>query len=147
MELVIFIGLQGSGKSTYYRNHFAATHVHISKDLMTNTRNRDARQQQLLHEALAAGSSVVIDNTNPTPESRAPLVAIGRQYGARIIAIVLQVPVKTALARNAQREGKARVPKVAIFSTAKKMLLPTIEEGFDEVRVVSMEAVNAETNA
>ena len=88
MELVIFVGVQGSGKSTWYRNHFAATHVHISKDLMTSTRNRDARQQQMLHEALAAGQSVVVDNTNPTRESRGPIIEIGRQYGARIIACV-----------------------------------------------------------
>jgi len=34
LELVIFIGLQATGKSTFYRARFAATHVLVSKDLM-----------------------------------------------------------------------------------------------------------------
>jgi predicted kinase len=32
MDLVILIGLQGSGKTTFYRTHFAATHEQVSKD-------------------------------------------------------------------------------------------------------------------
>ena len=47
------------------------------------------------------------------------------------------MPVKTAVARNRQREGKARVPDVAIFTTAKKLRPPTFQEGFDEVRVIA----------
>ena len=54
-ELIIFVGLQASGKSTYYHTHFAATHVHVSKDLMKNARSRDARQQEMIEEALKAG--------------------------------------------------------------------------------------------
>ncbi|MEO1348280.1 MAG: AAA family ATPase [Cyanobacteria bacterium J06635_15] len=65
MELVILMGLQASGKSTFFQTHFASTHVHISKDLMRNNKNRRRRQSQLLIEALAAGQSVVVDNTNP----------------------------------------------------------------------------------
>jgi predicted kinase len=37
LELLIFVGIQAAGKSTCYRTHFAATHVHVSKDLMTAT--------------------------------------------------------------------------------------------------------------
>src|SRR5215203_6484340 len=85
-ELILFVGMQASGKSTYYANHFAATHVHVSKDLMTNVSNRDARQQKMIETALAAGQSVVVDNTNPTPLARAPLIALGRKHGARVIA-------------------------------------------------------------
>jgi hypothetical protein len=45
--------------------------------------------------------------------------------------------VKTAVARNRLREGKARVPDVAIFVTAKKLVPPSFDEGFDEVRVIA----------
>ena len=41
--------------------------------------------------------------------------------------------------RNRGREGKARVPDVAIFTTRKRLVPPTIEEGFDEVVVVPYE--------
>ncbi|HUP63522.1 MAG TPA: AAA family ATPase [Thermoanaerobaculia bacterium] len=138
MELVIFIGLQASGKSTYYHAQFAATHVHVSKDLMRNTRNRDAKQQEMIVAALNEGRSVVVDNTNPTPAVRAPLIALGRSRGARVVACFFETTVKDAVARNRLREGKARVPDVAIYIASKKLVPPSLEEGFDEVRVIAM---------
>lgn len=137
MELIIFVGLQASGKSTYYHTHLAATHVHVSKDLMPNASRRDDRQMRLIGEALAAGRSVAVDNTNPTPAVRAPLMALGRRYGARVVAYFFETTVKDAVTRNRAREGKARVPDVAIFVTAKKLVPPTLAEGFDEVRVIA----------
>jgi len=135
-ELILFVGVQASGKSTYYASHLAATHVHVSKDLMKNVRDRDARQQQMIESALAAGRSVVVDNTNPTPLVRAPLIALGRRHGARVIAYYFETVVKDAAARNRLREGKARVPDVALYVTARKLVPPALEEGFDEVRVI-----------
>src|ERR1043166_6557839 len=79
-----------AAKCSWYHEHFAATHVHVSKDLMPNARNRDTRQQQQIEEALQGGRSVVVDNTNPSPESRAPLIAIGRRHGARVIAVYFE---------------------------------------------------------
>jgi len=138
-ELVIFVGLPGSGKSTYYFAHFAATHVHVSKDLMKNTRTRDANQTVIVEQALSAGQSVAVDNTNPSRAIRAPLIAIGKRHGARIIAYYFECSARTALMRNRQREGKGRVPDVAIFVTQKKLAPPALDEGFDEVHVIACE--------
>ena len=132
-SLIIFVGLPASGKSTYYFQHFAATHVHVSKDLLA----RGARQEPLIDKALAAGQSVVVDNTNPSPAVRAPLIALGRRHGARIVGYFFEVDVKTALMRNRQREGKARVPDVAMFVTRKKLVPPSYDEGFDEIHVIA----------
>ena len=137
LELIILSGLQASGKSTYYREHYAATHEHVSKDLMPNNRHRDRRQLELIDAALAAGRSVVVDNTNPTPAVRAPLIELGRRHGARLIACYFESNVKDCVIRNRGREGKARVPDAAIFTTAKKLVPPTFKEGFDEVRIVA----------
>jgi predicted kinase len=136
LELIIFVGLQGSGKTTWYREHFAATHVHVSKDLMPNARNREMRQQQQIDEALSAGRSVVVDNTNPSIASRAPLIAIGHRHSARVIAIYFEMHVPTSLTRNRARVGKERVPDVAIFRTKKQLVPPALDEGFDEVRII-----------
>ncbi len=81
MELVLLIGLQGSGKSSFFRERFAATHLHVSKDLWPNARRREARQQRLVDEALARGQSVVVDNTQPRLEDRAPLLRLGQARG------------------------------------------------------------------
>jgi len=136
LELIVFAGLPGAGKTTYFRAHFAATHVHVSKDLMPNARRRDDRLRDV-EAALAAGRSVVVDNTNATPEVRKPLIELGRRHGARIVALYFEVDVRTAIMRNRQREGKERVPDVAIFATKKKLVPPSIGEGFDLVQVIS----------
>jgi predicted kinase len=136
LELIIFVGLQGSGKTTWYHEHFAATHVHVSKDLMPNARNRDTRQLGQIDEALAGRRSVVVDNTNPTVDSRAPLIALGHRHGARVIAVYFEAHVATSLMRNRAREGKARVPDVAIFRTKKQLVPPSLDEGFDEIRII-----------
>ena len=137
LELIVFVGLPGAGKTTYYRAHFATTHAHVSKDLMPNARRRDDRQEREIEAALAGRNSVVVDNTNPTADVRAPLIALGRRHGARIVAVYFETDVRTAIMRNRQREGRARVPDVAIFATKKKLVPPALAEGFDEVRVIA----------
>ena len=137
VELIIFVGMQGAGKSTHYAAHFTATHLHVSKDLMKNVRDRDATQRRMIEDALAAGRSVVVDNTNPTSIVRAPLIELGRRHGARVIACYFETAAKEAVARNRLREGKARVPDVVIYVTARKIIPPTLDEGFDEVRVIA----------
>ncbi len=136
----MFVGLPGAGKTTDFRAYFAETHVHVSKDLMPNARRRDDRQLRDIDQALAQGQSVVVDNTNPSRDVRAPLIELGRRHGARIIAVYFETDVKTALVRNRQREGRARVPDVAIFTTRKKLVPPSHAEGFDEVRVIGSDA-------
>jgi predicted kinase len=138
-ELAILVGLPGSGKSSFFRERLAATHDHVSKDRMPNVRRRDVRQMALVEAALAAGRSVAVDNTNPARADRAPLIAAARARGARVVAYVLLTPVREALARNRGREGRERVPAVAIYSIAKRMQLPTVDEGFDAVYQVAAE--------
>ncbi len=136
MELIIFVGLQASGKSTFYRARFAATHEHVSKDLFRNNKNRNRRQRQLIETALQTGNSVVVDNTNPTVEERQPLIRLGREYGAKIVGYYFESQVRKCLDRNRQRTGKARVPDVALYATAKKLTRPSYSEGFDRLYVV-----------
>ena len=133
MELIIFIGLQAAGKSTFYRSHFAATHVLVSMDLLRNNKHPRRRQQYLVEEALQAEQSVVVDNTNPTAEDRAPLIELGHTYSIPVIGYYFEATVKEALERNKQREGKARVPPVAIYATAKRLVPPSYAEGFDKL--------------
>lgn len=138
MELVILIGLQASGKSTFYREHFAASFGCISMDLLRNNRNPKRRQLQLLEEALREGRSVVIDNTNATIEARAPLIEMGRRYGAMVSGYYFAPNVGQSLVRNRQRQGMERVPDVAVFATVKKLIAPALAEGFDRLFDVAL---------
>ncbi len=138
VELVVFVGLQASGKSSFFRERFAATHEHISKDLFRNNRNRNRRQAQLIEAALGAGSSVVVDNTNPTVEDRRPLIHLGREFGAKIVGYYFESTVRQCVERNRRRAGRDKVPDVAIYATAKKLEHPSYSEGFDELFRVRM---------
>lgn len=133
MNVIIFIGLQGAGKSTFYQTYFATTHTYISKDTLnrSKTMNKATKQNMLLEEALQADHSVVIDNTNPTKADREPLISLGHLYHATVIGYYFDAPTSECLARNRARVGKARVPDKAIYITAKRTVLPTPEEGFD----------------
>jgi predicted kinase len=87
-------------------------------------------------ELLAEGRSVVVDNTNPAPEDRAPLVAAARAAGVGVRAVWLDTPVPVCAARNDARERRARVPPAGLYGTAARFVPPTTEEGFDRVDVV-----------
>jgi predicted kinase len=133
LECVILIGLPGAGKSTFFRQRFAGTHEHISKDRFPHARQRQSRQDTLLRAALSAGRSVVIDNTNVTPAERAAIIAVAREHGARVIGHYVGATTREAVARNELRAGRARVPRVAIFTRAKQLVPPSQVEGFDEL--------------
>ncbi|HLX57609.1 MAG TPA: ATP-binding protein [Ktedonobacteraceae bacterium] len=132
MELVIMIGLQASGKTTFARSRFGETYRYVSKDLMKNS-GKARKQRQLIEEALQQGLSVVVDNTNPTIAERKELIDLGHLYHAEITGYFFAVQLKQCLERNRAREGKARVPDVAIFATLKKLTRPSYAEGFTKL--------------
>ena len=138
MEVVILIGLPASGKSSFYRERFAATHDHVSKDLMRNAPRPQMRQQQAIAASLARGRSVVVDNTNPSRAGRAAIVGLARQYGASIAAYYFETAAGDALRRNRLRQGRERVPDVAIFTVRKRLEPPDASEGFDRTYLVRL---------
>ena len=138
MECVIFIGLPASGKSTFFRERFAGTHDHVSKDLLRNNRQPQRRQNHLIAASLASGRSVVVDNTNPSVAVRAPLIALARKHGAAVTGYFFVTEAGDALRRNRAREGRERVPDVAIFTVRKRLEPPTMAEGFDRLYSVRM---------
>ena len=136
LEVIVLVGVQGSGKSTFYQQRFAATHAVVSRDLFRNNPRPSRRQALLIEEALERRQSVVVDNTSPTRADRAAILEVARRFGARTACYFFAADVRAAIARNALREGKARVPVVAILATAKRLVPPSVAEGFDRVFVV-----------
>lgn len=137
-ELVVLVGLQASGKSTFTASRFAGTHTVVSKDLMRSARHKEQRQRRAVAAALSAGRDVVVDNTNPGPEQWAPLIALAREHGASPVAYYFPPDPAASLARNAAREGRARVPDVGVYATLRSLRRPSLEEGFDAVYVVEL---------
>ena len=138
-ECIILIGLPASGKTTFYRERFAGTHDHISKDLMRNARQPERRQRQLLEESLSLGRSVVVDNTNASAAVRKAIIDIARSHHAEVTGYFFVTEAGDALRRNRGRQGRERVPDVAIFTVRKRLEPPALAEGFDRLFAVRMD--------
>ncbi|HZQ53790.1 MAG TPA: AAA family ATPase [Bryobacteraceae bacterium] len=134
-EAVIFVGLPGSGKTTYFEKHFAATHAHVSRDVQRTPQQETA----LLRDCLDRGKSFVLDNTNTTRAARAPYIQQAEAAGFRLRAYFFDTPVRTAIGRNNHRTDKKPIPVPAILRAAKYLEPPSLEEGFDEVRIIADE--------
>jgi predicted kinase len=134
MEAVIFVGVQGSGKSTFYRERLVDTHVRINLDML-RTRHRE---QLLLAACLTGKQAFVIDNTNPLPSDRARYIGPARDAGFRVVAYFFETSLRDAIRRNNERAGKQKVPVPAIAGTIRKLQAPTMEEGFDAIYNVTI---------
>jgi predicted kinase len=106
MEAVLLIGIQGAGKSTFYRERFFDTHVRISLDLLRTGR----RERTLLEACLATGQPLVVDNTNVTVAERARYIPPARAAGFRVVGYFFVPDSKGSRERNDRREGRRRVP-------------------------------------
>ncbi len=106
MEAVIFVGLQASGKSSFYQARFFDTHVRISLDLL-RTRNRE---QRLVQVCLETRQPFVVDNTNPTPAARARYIGPAQAAGFAVVGYYFPTTVAECLARNQARAGARTHP-------------------------------------
>jgi predicted kinase len=110
-EAVIFVGLPGSGKTTHFTNHFAATHAHISRDVQQTAE----RETALIRECLRSGRSFAIDDTNATRAVRATFIREAKAAGFAVHCCFFDVPVRTAIGRNNHRKDKKPIPVPAIL--------------------------------
>jgi predicted kinase len=136
MEAILLIGIQGSGKSTFYTVRFFDTHVRISLDLL-KTRHRE---RTLLDACLVTRQPLVIDNTNVTAAGRARYIPLAKAAGFRVVGYFFEPDPKGSLERNNRREGRRRVPAAGLFGTLKRLERPRMAEGFDELFRVSLSA-------
>jgi predicted kinase len=135
VEAVIFVGLQGAGKTSFYRERFFATHLRLSLDML-KTRHRERR---LLQACIETRQRFVVDNTNPTRAERNVYIRAAREAGFRVVGYYFQSRVEDCRRRNEQRPSGQQVPLRGILGTAGRMELPSPEEGFDELYYVRID--------
>ncbi|WP_101833462.1 AAA family ATPase, partial [Frankia canadensis] len=160
MCLVVLVGASGSGKSTFAREHFRPTQV-LSSDVCRGLVADDENDQAATPDAfdvlryiagkrLAAGRVTVIDATNVQAKARAGLVQLAREHDVLPVAIVLDLPEKVCLSRNAGRPDRAFGAGVVRRQCAdlRRSLRGLAREGFRRVHVLrSEEEVAAATIA
>ena len=130
--MILMMGLQGSGKSTFCREILGNTYVYVNLDTL-KTRHRE---KLLIQECMEQGKSFIVDNTNPTKEDRLRYIPIAKAAGYRVIGYFMESKLKVCVERNEQREGAAKIPSMAIAATSNRLQMPSYDEGFDELYFV-----------
>jgi predicted kinase len=134
MEAIIFIGIPASGKSTFYKQRYADTHVRINLDML---KNRKA-EEMIFMACLWAQRDVVIDNTNVNRSERAYYIHACKKYNyKKITGYVFDSDVPTCIDRNILR-GRP-VPDKALVIKSQAMEMPDLDEGFDELHFVEID--------
>jgi predicted kinase len=134
MEGIIFIGVQASGKTTFYQRFFFKTNIRINLDML-KTRHRETI---LINACIKAKQPFVVDNTNPTREERRKYIEAMKRGRFKIKGYYFHSLIDESLERNLLRQGRERIPEVGVRATYKKLQLPVYEEGFDELYHVTL---------
>lgn len=134
MEMIIFIGIPASGKSSLYKELFFNSHIRVSMDLL-NTRNKEGK---LLQYCFDTQSQMVIDNTNVSQKDRKKYIDLAQQNKYKVLAYYFESNVPECLERNKNR--KDSINEIGIKAKYKELELPSLEEGFD--KIVQVKIVN-----
>ena len=130
---MVFVGLQASGKSTFYQQRFFRTHVRINLDML-KTRHRETL---LLRACIEMKQPFVVDNTNPTLAERAKYIGAVRAAGFQVVGYYFLTNVGECITRNSRRDVRERVPAKGIAGTAKRLVVPALSEGFEQIYYVN----------
>ncbi len=127
MEMIIFIGIPASGKSSFYKDLFFNSHIRISMDLL-NTRYKEGK---LLQYCFETQSKIVIDNTNVNKESRKKYIEFAQRSKYKVIGYYFDSTIQDCMERNKNR--KDSINEIGIKSKYKELEKPLYEEGFDKI--------------
>jgi len=142
VELVIFVGSPGSGKSTFYHNYFKNKgYGHVNQD----TLKTEQKCVKVMEDFLSNKNSCVIDNTNPKKEKRAVFIKAAEKYKVPIRCVFFDFPkdlifhVNNCRDMNPHRDHHSKsVADVIIHTWYKNLERPTESEaGISEVLTVN----------
>jgi predicted kinase len=129
MEVLILIGIQGAGKSTFCQQRFFDTHIRINLDML-RTRRREAC---IVDACFASKQRFVVDNTNPTQYDRSRYIKPAKAAGFKVIGYYFEPDIEACDKRNQGRPSAQVVPSFVLKATCDKMQKPSLEEGFDKL--------------
>ena len=138
LELIIFVGSPASGKSTFAKKYLVPNgYVWVNRD----TLKTPAKCQKAVHEALADGHSVVLDNTSPEEQTRREYIRLAKLYKARVRCFRFTTDHDTCLHLNMFRERQSNgaqphVPGIGFRLFKSRLAEPTLSEGFDEIKKI-----------
>lgn len=138
-EIVLIVGPPGAGKSTFCKKYFP-NYAYINQDTLKTL----IKCIKSCREHVAAGRSVVIDNTNPAIATRKRYIdiALDANIEIRVVHLDTTVTVAKHLAKMREIDAQKRkivcthLPKIAWSMYSKNYEAPDIDEGYEEIITV-----------
>lgn len=130
---VLFVGMQGTGKTGFYHRYFSDAYTHIA---MSDVRSRQC-ERQMVCDCISHGDSFVIDAQNLTRADRSRYFKRAAEAGYRLIAYYFPSTVEESLARvGLSRDKNARRRQK---KAEQRLEPPSYCEGFDELYTVTLD--------
>ena len=142
-KILVLVGLPGSGKSTYLEELGANA---VSSDEIRRLLADDAAEQRIHRRVFAVVRNLIrhrieigrpvtyVDATNLTRRERRQYIRLGELYRCDVEAVFFNVPLDICLERNRLRSRV--VPEDAVREMARRLVAPTVAEGFMKVTVL-----------
>ncbi len=152
-RFIMTIGAPGAGKSTWVKKFEQENEnvvVHSSDSIRDSIKWKSYGYQKNDHKDiflimqlraiadLQKGKTVVYDATNIGSRHRKNLLHQLRIMVPELSleAVLFDIPLDTCLERNAQREGKAKVPEDVVFRMHRHLVKPSASEGWDKLTII-----------
>ncbi|KAJ9658113.1 DNA kinase/phosphatase Pnk1 [Coniosporium apollinis] len=141
LDVILFCGSPGAGKSTFYWNYLKPLgYERINQDIL-KTRERCLKKAA---ELIKEETPVVVDNTNPDPDTRAHWVKLARNLDVPIRCIHFTASLRLCEHNDAVRslnetmnpEKRTMLPRLAFTGFASRYREPKLEEGFQDITKV-----------
>ncbi|PLB46952.1 polynucleotide kinase 3'-phosphatase [Aspergillus steynii IBT 23096] len=138
LELVIFCGSPGAGKSTFYWDYLEPLgYERVNQDIL-KTRPKCIKAAK---EYLAAKKSVVVDNTNADPETRGHWVEVAKEFNVPIRCVYFSASPDLCRHNNAVRaanqdlnpESRTLLPGIAFGDFLRRFKEPALSEGLTDI--------------
>lgn len=142
--LIIMIGSQASGKSTFIRKHILPkfpNFVYTSLDQIKT----QSKLIKIVSEELKNNKTVIIDNTNYDKKNRLIWLNLAKLMNKSIVGIYMNIDKEVSLHMNTYRSCKKIisgddkiVPDIAIHKYYKNFEEPSKDEGFNKLLIYNL---------
>jgi bifunctional polynucleotide phosphatase/kinase len=134
-QVIICVGPPGAGKSHYVKKYLIPKgFVHINQDTLRTFEKCRTEFMKTLKEM--ENPKVVIDNTNPSKETRKKYIDIAKNHGVPVVILWFDTDGSVCKHNNAFRaftSDRSLVPEIAYRIFNKNFEMPDREEGCDDV--------------
>ena len=152
MELIMFVGIPASGKSTQSEKYRQQGYLVLSSDeirerllAQADLEAMTGKERSNIHsrvfeqirnrtaEALKQGRSVVVDATNLGRKRRMNFLSHFGRIPCVKKCVLFITPAEICMERNRKRPGIARVPDTGVYRMLCNFECPNYWEGWDEI--------------